>query len=236
MTNRPNDQTTNTPCLRAVVFDLDGTLLNCPYDFAEMRRVVMEIAVEAGVQPEALAGLGILEAIVEGERLLGGDAGNAFAGRANAEVLRIELLGSEQSVALPGAQETLRWLHMRGLRTAIITRNSAVVVDSLLRHVEFQYDELLTREAVIRVKPHPEHLQTALARLGCAPWEALMVGDHIWDIACGNAVGVSSVGVATGASAREKLTEAGAVAVLASVADLPAWLEECYQMSCASEA
>jgi phosphoglycolate phosphatase len=225
-----NDQQTNRP-LHGVVFDLDGTLLTCPYDFKEMRRLVMEIAAEAGLPIKQLTKLGILEAITAGERLLGGEVGRQFRHCADQAVLSVELAGMESSSPIPGAQETLRWLRAQGVRTAIITRNSSIIVDTLLRRVEFQYDALLPREAVVNVKPHPEHLQVALAHLRCQPSEVLMVGDHVWDITCGKAASVDAVGVVTGASDRQKLLDAGAIAVLSSVADLPAWVLDRYRLA-----
>jgi phosphoglycolate phosphatase len=229
-TTLKTSQQTNKPSLRGIVFDLDGTLLNCPYDFAAMRQAVLEIAAEMDLRPESLAGIGILEAIIEGEKLLGGEAGREFEHRANTAVLQLELLGAEQSKPLPGVQETLHWLHENGLKTAIITRNSTKVVEALLQHVEFKYDVLLPREAVVNVKPHPEHLLVALEQLHCEPNEALMVGDHVWDIECGRATGVISVGVTSGASTRDRLIQAGAAAVLESVRDLPVWLVERYHL------
>ena len=44
--------------LKAVIFDFDGTLFTCPYDFAAMRAAVLEIALRFGVSKETIAGLG----------------------------------------------------------------------------------------------------------------------------------------------------------------------------------
>lgn len=212
--------------MQAIIFDLDGTLLNCPYDFAAMREAVLDLAGRFGVSREKLAGLGILEAIGIGERLLGGEVSRRFRAAAAAAVLALECAGAEDSLPLAGAKETLAWLKARGLRVGIITRNSEKVVGDLLRRAEFSYDVLLAREAVAQPKPHPEHLRAALDRFGCAPGEAVMVGDHVWDVTCARAAGVTMVGVTTGTSSREALAEAGADAVLEDLSLLPAWLME----------
>jgi hypothetical protein len=56
-------QMTSKPILRAVIFDLDGTLVSCPYDFAGMRQAVLDVARLFGLPVEKLTGMGVLEAI-----------------------------------------------------------------------------------------------------------------------------------------------------------------------------
>ncbi len=98
---------TSPRALKAVVFDLDGTLLNCPYDFAAMRHAVMEVASAHGLSKEALSGMGILEAIDRGERLLSGEARRKFRREADAAVLRLERAGAKSSTPLAGAKDVL---------------------------------------------------------------------------------------------------------------------------------
>jgi len=212
--------------LKAVVFDLDGTLLNCPYDFAAMRNAVMEVASAHGLSKETLSGMGILEAIDRGERLLSGAARRKFRREADAAVLRLERDGAQRSTPHDGAKDVLAWLGEKSIRVGIITRNSATIVRPLLRRAGFLFEALLAREDVSRVKPHPAHLLEMLAILKVEPDEALMVGDHIWDIACAKAAGLGNVGITSGASTKEALLQAGADAVLDQIGRLPAWLME----------
>ena len=212
------------PVLRAVVFDLDGTLLNCPYDFKAMREAVLEIASAHGLAKDELAGMGILEAITRGEGLLSGEAARGFRKVADEAVLKVELAGAERSVPLDGAKDVLGWLKGKGISVGIITRNSRKIVRPLLQKAEFAFDALLAREDVLRVKPDPLHLREMLRLLNAGPEEALMVGDHIWDMACAKAAGLESVGITGGASTRDALVQAGAVAVLERIGRLPEWL------------
>ena len=64
--------------IRAVIFDLDGTLLNCPYDFAAMRKAVVALAEKYGLLATHITHLGILEGVAEAEKLLGEEAGKRF--------------------------------------------------------------------------------------------------------------------------------------------------------------
>jgi len=212
--------------MKAVIFDLDGTLLNCPYDFVKMRAAVLALIGKYGLARGEFGGLGVLEAVAEAQGRLGGEEGERFRGEADDAILAIELEGASHSLPLEGAKEALEWMRGAGLKIGIVTRNSGKVVEQLLARVAFSYDALLAREDVPQVKPHPAHVTMMLARLGCQAAEAIMVGDHVWDMECGRAVGLRCVGVATGASSAEALFEAGAEAVLEGIALLPTWLRD----------
>jgi phosphoglycolate phosphatase len=218
------------PRLQAVIFDLDGTLVTCPYDFVAMRQAMLEVAERFGLSLEKIRDLGILEAIKEGERLLGRETGKDFKTQADEAVLAFELQGLDLCFPLEGAKLVLSWLEEKGLRVGIITRNSIKVVEKILQQADFHYDALLAREAVPEVKPHPAHLQAMLARLQVTAADAIMVGDHIWDITGGKAAGLPCVGVTTGSSSKDDLYQAGADVVLEDVRGLPNWLKEHYAM------
>jgi phosphoglycolate phosphatase len=210
--------------LQAVLFDLDGTLFNCPYDFAAMREAVAALARRYGLSGDLFSGTGILEGIARGQSLLPGEPGRRFRAEAEREVLRLELEGARHSAPLDGAAQVLSWLNGRGIRVGIITRNSAAIVRPLLEKAGFHYDALLAREDVPRVKPHPDHIREMLGLLVVEPGAAVMAGDHVWDIVCARAAGLRSVGLTSGTSTREALLQAGADAVLERISDLPAWL------------
>jgi len=219
------------PRLRAVIFDLDGTLVTCPYDFVAMRQAMLAVAEHFNLPLEKLRDLGILEAIKAGERLLGREAGKDFKTRADEAVLTFELQGLDRCFPLEGAKSVLAWLKQQGLRVGIITRNSSRVVKEILSQANFSFDALLAREAVPEVKPHPAHIQAMMTRLQVTPAEAIMVGDHIWDMTGAKAAGLPCVGVTTGSSPEEELYRAGADVVLTDVRGLPDWLLKHYSVS-----
>lgn len=64
--------------ITGIIFDFDGTLATCPYDFTYMRQCILETAEEFGLERERLAGFGLLEAIKEGaERLASAEPAQA---------------------------------------------------------------------------------------------------------------------------------------------------------------
>jgi phosphoglycolate phosphatase len=208
--------------LKALIFDFDGTLAAGHYDFQAMREGVYAAARRYDVSEHALDGLHVLEAVGRAAAIIGADGGEAAAFRAEAEriILGVELAGARQSRLLPGVAQALASLRACGYRLAIVTRNSRAAIEIIRGATSIACDALLTREAVSRVKPHPDHLTAALAMVKCDPCRAAMVGDHPMDIAAGKAVGAVTIGVLTGSGTRETLAGAGADLIVESVVEL----------------
>jgi HAD superfamily hydrolase (TIGR01509 family) len=155
-----------------VIFDMDGTLTEELLDFEEIRR---EIGLPA-------AG-GILEHI----------AGMGDAARAVAEGIlhRHEMESSEQCVLQPGAKAMLEGLQARGVRTALLTRNSRACAECVLGRHELAFEFVATREHLPH-KPHGDSILNIVRKLGISPERVLMVGDYIYDLQAARAAGVDS--------------------------------------------
>ena len=212
--------------ITTLVFDFDGTLANCPYDFAQMRRSILATAREFCLEPALLGGFGLLESIAEGERLLRDDAerAGAFHELAMHRLCAIEYEAAKQTYLLPGVTQALRQLREAGYRLGIVTRNSAAAVERIIGDIALPVDALLTREAVAHPKPHPEHAEQMLALLAGTPAQSLMVGDHPSDISMGKQVGMGTVAVLTGQSSEADLRASAPDWLLPSVLELAAML------------
>jgi phosphoglycolate phosphatase len=125
---------------------------------------------------------------------------------------------------LAGASELLRDLRAMGVKVGIVTRNCRAAVEAILAREPLEYDILLTRDDVTRVKPDPEHLLVAMRALGASPERLLMVGDHPMDVQAGRAVGAWTIGILNDGRPADYFAEARPDAVLSSVAEIPAHL------------
>ena len=208
--------------VRGIVFDFDGTLANCPYDFQVMREKLYEIADRWGVPRAELEQHYLLEGIKHGAELLSADPERAEAFRMQAEEMlqHQELRDAQQAYLLPGAVEATRRLHQAGIKIGIITRNCRPVIKQVIGTSGLVYDACLTREDVTRVKPDREHLALALAQIGVKAEQALMVGDHGMDMRVGRELGMRTVGVLTGHASAQELLDAGGEVILAGVKEL----------------
>lgn len=219
----PGGRTLQQMPVEVAVFDVDGTVATCPYDYDGMRAAVGAAARRWGVEADAIGIRGIVERIAEVERQLGGSGGQ-FREQAEGAVCALELKAAREAVPVPGLREAFRCLRGRGVAVALITRNCRAATDLVLRGL-CEYDLVLTRDDVPRVKPDADHVLRSLAPFGGRADRAVVVGDHVYDMEAGRAAGVRfCVGVKTGSSSEERLRQAGADDVLDSAAGLPGWL------------
>jgi HAD superfamily hydrolase (TIGR01509 family) len=206
--------------LRAVVFDVDGTL----YPHAPVRRaMLLRLLGSALAQPRR--GVTTLRALrayraaqehlrdapIEGSvaaaqlRLAGRRAGIAEADvAAIARAWMDEApLGILARLVDPSLHALLDGLSARGMRLGVLSDYPA---EAKLRALDLgdRFDVVVSAQdpAVNRFKPHPRGLLETLRRLGARPEEALYVGDrHDVDAPTAHAAGVACVIVRRAAAA-----------------------------------
>jgi HAD superfamily hydrolase (TIGR01509 family) len=160
------------PAPRAMFFDMDGTLTEPMLDFPRIKA-------EMGIGPGP-----ILESLAELDELR--------RRQAEAVLLRHERLAAENSRLNAGCRELLAWLAERSIATALITRNSRLSVETVIRRHGLEIAVRITREDG-PFKPSPFPLELACRRLRMNCGEVWMVGDGQYDIEAANAAGMRSV-------------------------------------------
>lgn len=157
-------------------------------------------------------------------RVLTDDEDQAQHANALFESAYADLAASEGLRAVPGAEDLIRRLRSVGVRVALTTGFSRPTQDAVLDALGWAdlADLTLSPAEAGRGRPYPDLPLTALLRTGGTSVEGMVVvGDTASDIASGIAAGAGLVvGVLTGAHDEETLTEAGADAVIPSIADL----------------
>ncbi len=161
--------------LRAIVFDMDGTLTQPgAIDFARMRS---RLAVPAGVD--------VLDHVAAAPSLEERDA------RARI-VAEEEMLGVERQRLMPDLSSIVAFTAARpGLRVGLLTRNNAAAAAHTMRLLQAAgatFHRALSREwDGGPPKPDPAALLEMARAWNVAPSEMVMVGDSIDDVACGRA-------------------------------------------------
>ena len=156
-----------------VIFDMDGTLVVSPLDFAWVRR-------EIGA-PEGTGILEAIEAMAPAERAA-----------ARQRLLACELVAARQARLMPHAAETLQAITAAGLKTALLTRNAREVMEMILRRFDLRFDLSMSREDG-PIKPEPDGVLRTCRELGVPPRRAVCVGDYHYDITAARAAGTVSV-------------------------------------------
>jgi len=196
--------------IRAVVFDLDGTLIDSLEDLADASNA-------------ALAGMGHPEHPVESYKRFVGDGMRTLMQRAlppsaqhqldhAVEALRSEydLNWKNKSRPYPGIPELLDALAARALPVAVLSNKpddfTRLVVRDLLGR--WKWAEVLG-EGTFPKKPDPAGALALASRLGLAPGEMVLVGDTPMDVLCARGAGMASVGVTWGFRPRADLEAVG---------------------------
>ena len=222
--------TTPAPA-RLAVFDCDGTLVDSQANIC----VACETAFTgAGLVPPPRAAIRRIVglSLVEAMQVLLPDADDTVHRRLAQEYkdayVAMRTSGALQDEPLfVGIEAVLDELTARGWLLGVATGKS----DRGLAHVLAAHglgDRFVTLQTADRhpSKPHPAMLEAAIAQAGAAPGTTVMIGDTSFDMAMARAAGVRGIGVAWGYHAPAELSVAGADRVAATVADLPALMED----------
>lgn len=206
--------------IRAVIFDIDGTLMDTNYVHVEaFARAFRELGREiprTAIHKQIGKGSDLLL-----PALLGED--EAAIERANKR--HTEVFGElqEGGYPLPGAKELLAALPERQIAVWLATSAKPEQLEFLLGALEAggKIAGVVSSGDVEASKPEPDIFAAALERAGCGPDETVVVGDTVWDVIAANKAGLRTVGVLTGgAFSRAELQEAGAVAVYRDCAEM----------------
>ncbi|MBM4272211.1 MAG: HAD family hydrolase [Deltaproteobacteria bacterium] len=201
----------------AVVFDFDGTLAKLNINFPRMRKAVVDLIDSYGVPVDGLRDMYVLEMVDAGMSLIAQKhpgQEHHFLRRANDVITDIEIAAATRGELIEGTREMLRELKKRSIKTGVITRNCQMAVVQVFPDIHEYCNPVITREFTRNVKPHPEHLLSALAFLNVLPQHAFMVGDHPMDIKIGKDAGTFTIGVLSGYSTSGDLLKAGADIIL----------------------
>ncbi len=214
------------PPVRAVMFDLDGTLLDSAPDLACAANRMLAALGLPGRDPELLAtfiGKGITRLV---ERTLAGSLEGAADAPLVARALPLyerfyeEESGRNTSV-FPGVTEGLEMLAREGVPLACITNKSERFTHALLDQTGLAhfFRTVVGGDTLPRRKPDPLPFLHACERLGVAAREALMVGDSQNDVAGARAAGCPVVCVPYGYREGMPVDALGSDAIVASVVE-----------------
>jgi len=215
--------------MRALIFDLDGTLVDTVYAhvfawqraFAESGlaidgwRIHRRIGMSGGLFARAAAReLGHAIDMAAAEALQ----------RRHGELFR-EFLPDRRP--LPGAVELLKELRSRKVAYGIATSGRRPEIDRSLEVLGVGADVVVVdRGDVARAKPEPDLFIACRERLGFEASECYVIGDAVWDQLAARRAGILSVGLLSGGYGETELLSAGAFRVYRDPAELLGSLDE----------
>jgi phosphoglycolate phosphatase len=233
MPNRAAAQWRGRP-LAAVLFDLDGTLLDTVADIAlALNRTMTEFGCKAPAAREVRDMIGrgspilIQRAAAAQGRSLDESTQAAMLERFFHYYGQLEESNEDTAQPFAGAAESLRALHGAGLRTAVVTNKQHRFAAALLerRGLSGWVDIVVGGDTCPRRKPDPQPVLFACESLQVPASESLMVGDSVNDAQAARAAGIPIVCVSYGYNEGRDPRTLDCDALLDTLAELPALLE-----------
>jgi pyrophosphatase PpaX len=205
----------------AVLFDLDGTLVDTVPFILEAVRQAFEGYGTCPTDAEWIAGIGTpLRAQLASFARRPEDVEPLF------DRYRSYWLAhhDERTRPFAGAVETVVALARAGHPIGVVTAKIEQGAFRTLRHAGLlpHVGAVVGADSCANAKPHPEPVLLALARLGGEPARALLVGDSPHDVAAAKAAGARAAAALWGACGRDVLAAAGADFFLADVREVRA--------------
>ncbi len=211
---------------KAVLFDLDGTLVDSAPDITAAinellaNRKLPPLALE---QVKSMIGNGVRKLIERAFAASGQPLARAELNEANHEMAPIYRRHLTLLTRLmPGAAETVAQLHVAGIAMGVATNKPQASTRAILLHFGLieRLRVIVGGDAVNHGKPAPDSLLIALDRLGVEPSDALMVGDSVTDVIAARAAGMA-VALVRGGYSVDPVERLGADFVCDSLLDLP---------------
>lgn len=215
--------------MRALIFDLDGTLVDTVYAHVFAWQRALE---EAGMPLDGWkihrrvgmsGGLFTRAVAREVGHPLTAEQAEALQ-RRHGELFRQLLPGRRP---LPGAVALLRHLREARVPHGIATSGRRPEIDASLTALEVPPDMVVVeRGDVTRAKPAPDLFFACQKRLGVPAPDCYVVGDAVWDLLAARRAGMLSVGLLSGGYGEDELIRAGAYRVYRDAAELDVSLDE----------
>jgi HAD superfamily hydrolase (TIGR01509 family) len=204
--------------IRAVFFDIDGTLMDTNYLHVE-------------TWADALAKVGVVVPRRDIHRQIGKSGkkmvrefipDEAKAKKADKLHGKLYKKIQEKGRPLPGACDLIAAMKKRGLSIWFATSAKPEELEHTMKELGAKdlIDDIVSSADVEEGKPEPDVFELALEKAGVGPEGAIALGDTIWDIEAAERCGIkTAVVLSGGAYGREELERAGAVAVYRDCAE-----------------
>jgi HAD superfamily hydrolase (TIGR01549 family) len=222
--------------LRAIIFDLDNTIIKCRVDFVTMKQKIIEELENSGYPKGGLSPTNqtTVKIIEEAEKFWE-KIGKPEKERQNlrekmdVNMNQSELESIRELQEIPGVVESIKKIKEKGYRLAILTRGHHNYAVKALQKIgiDDEFDLIIGRGESPKPKPYREALLYTVQKLGVNITETVMVGDHQIDMDSATNSGCDFIGVSTGRhgllSWKDKIPPP---ILLNSVKDLPEYLDK----------
>lgn len=211
--------------IKAVLFDLDGTLFNSMGILKESYFSFLKSKSKLGSEEEfeSLTGAKLVDvvSILKDAHQLEGDVNSLF--EEYSEILDSNYLNCQ---ALPDADELLRYLGRKNKRLALVTSASSNLVQPVLERLGWKkfFQCVVTGDSVEHTKPHPALYRKALEKIGIEAHEAVAIEDSANGVKSATSASICTLAISDELTKMENL--AGASYILSGLRSLKLFLDK----------
>lgn len=198
---------------QAIIFDLDGTLIDTPSGIVETFIAAlqsMNIRFTDAAAIRATIGLPLEKAFAKLLEVDVADSRVIHGIKQYQALFKDIVLPKAKELIFPGVEKGLEKLKCQGLLLAVATSKVYKSAEALLKAADLwkQFNLVVGADQVSRPKPDPEMGQFVLENLGVLAEDAVMVGDTTHDILMAKGAGMRSIAVTYGVQDLQKLKSA----------------------------
>ncbi len=205
--------------IKAIVWDLDGTIVQFKIDYLRARRTAIKILKNYGVPKSLLTiNISILENMKYARDFFEKqgfsiDKIDEIIKEVDNEINQIEFEAAIDATMINGIDQVLEYAKNKNLKQAIFTFNTKKNTEISLKTVNLihYFNIILGRDNVANLKPHPDHLIQICKQLNVKSDEILVIGDNARDIEAAINVGAYSIGLLTKIAKVENLQKANKI-------------------------
>lgn len=191
--------------IKAIVWDLDGTLIHFKIDYLRARKVAIKILKNYGVPKHLLTvKYSILENVSSArdyfhKKGFSDEKIERIIADIDKKIMEIELEAALNATMINGIDQVLKFAKSKDLKQAIFTFNTKKNAKISLEKVRLLgfFVLIVGRDNISNLKPHPDHLRFICNELNVEPDEIVVIGDSDRDIEAAINVGAHSIALNT---------------------------------------
>jgi HAD superfamily hydrolase (TIGR01549 family) len=202
--------------IKAIIWDLDGTLIHFKIDFIKARKCALEILKKYQVPEEKITikksildNIDVARKHLQTKGIIDNEI-NEMISEVDHAVSEIEYEAALNATMIDGIEKVLAFAEKNNLKQAIYTFNTTKNAEISLQTVNLlhYFGLIVGRDKVKNPKPHRDHILHICNKLKLEPSKILVIGDMYRDIKGAINVGAFSIGLKTRLSRSTELKEA----------------------------
>jgi len=191
--------------IKAIIWDLDGTLIYFNINFVRARRDAIKILKKNGVpKPLLSVEFSILDNVAKAREFFKTQGRSKhlvseIIKEVDDTITKVEYEAAQKAQMVHGIDQVLEYAQAKELKQAIFTFNTYHNAEISLNNVNIRhyFEMIVGRDNVNNLKPHPEHLTYICNQFKIKPSETLVIGDSSRDIEAAINVGAYSIALDT---------------------------------------